>query len=113
MNFLAFPPWLPLLPLTRSYYLLNRWSFFSIASLISPTLVQRPYFVNGKRSWSPEIDSDSLSNLAYDKQGYRTGPPGWESIPGYLEKLANTGSAFSLERVTERVENLSSQETGA
>jgi hypothetical protein len=69
--------------------------------------------LDGKRSWSPEIDSDSLSNLAYDKQGCRTGPPGWESSPGFLKKLANTGSAFSLERVTERVENLSFQETGA
>ncbi len=28
----------------------------------------------------------------YNKYGGRTGPPGWESIPGLLKRFTNTGS---------------------
>ncbi len=40
------------------------------------------------------IDSVSLFSLAgrYVKQGCRTGPPGWESIPGLLKRFTNPGS---------------------
>jgi hypothetical protein len=43
---------------------------------------------------SEGIDSASLCSLAgrYDKQGYRTGPPDWESKPGLLKRFTNTGS---------------------
>ncbi len=39
-------------------------------------------------------DSASLYSLAspYDKWAWRTGPPGWESIPGLLKRFTNTGS---------------------
>jgi hypothetical protein len=42
-----------------------------------------------KRLRSPEIDSARLCSLAvrYDKKGCRTGPLGWESIPGLIKGL--------------------------
>jgi hypothetical protein len=56
-----------------------------------------PVFVNveGDQESIPRIDSASLSSLAgkYDKEGCRTGPPGWESISGLLKRFTNTGSA--------------------
>jgi hypothetical protein len=30
----------------------------------------------------------------YDKKGCRTGPPGWESIPGLLKRSTNAGSCL-------------------
>ncbi len=47
-----------------------------------------------KRWRSLGIDSASLCSLAgqYVKEGCRTGPPGWESNPGLLKRLTNTGS---------------------
>jgi hypothetical protein len=30
--------------------------------------------------------------VRYVKEGCRTGPPGWESIPGLLKSFTNTGS---------------------
>jgi hypothetical protein len=46
------------------------------------------------RLWSPGIDSASLcgSEGRYEKWGCRTGPPGWESIPGLLKWSTNMGS---------------------
>jgi hypothetical protein len=43
------------------------------------------------------IDFASLCSLAarYDRSGYRSGPPGWESIPGCLKRSTNTGSGLA------------------
>ncbi len=42
------------------------------------------------------IDSARLCSLAgrYVKQGCRTGPPGWESILGLLNRFTDSGSGF-------------------
>ncbi len=47
-----------------------------------------------KRLSSPGIDSASLCRVTgrYVKWGCRTGPQGWESIPGLLKRFTNTGS---------------------
>ncbi len=47
-----------------------------------------------KRLWSPGIDSAGLCSLVgwYEKYGCRTGPPGWESVPGLLKRFTNTRS---------------------
>jgi hypothetical protein len=54
-----------------------------------------------KRLRSPGIDSQKSIPLAYvawragtTKKGCRTGPPGWESIPGLLKRSTNTGSVW-------------------
>jgi hypothetical protein len=49
-----------------------------------------------KRLRSPGIDSANLCSLAgrYVKLGRRTGPPGWESIPGLLKSFTNAGSVY-------------------
>jgi hypothetical protein len=41
------------------------------------------------------IDSASICTLAgqYDKKGHRTGPPGWESIPGLLKRFTKRAQA--------------------
>jgi hypothetical protein len=43
--------------------------------------------------------------------GYRTGPPGWESIPGLLKRSTNTGSVqmFTLGGVGEVKEKAEGQ----
>ncbi len=33
-----------------------------------------------------------MAFVRYDKKGYRTGAPGWESIPELLKRFTNTGS---------------------
>jgi hypothetical protein len=52
-----------------------------------------------KRLRSQGIDSASLCSLAgrYAKQGCRSDPPGWESIPGLLKRFTNScsGSRFN------------------
>ncbi len=59
---------------------------------------QSPHLLTfmGTRNRFREIDSTSLCSLAgqYDIKGCRTGPPGWESIPGLLKRSTNTGSGL-------------------
>jgi hypothetical protein len=43
-----------------------------------------------KRLRSPGIDSASLCSMT-GREGRRTGPPGWESIPGLLKRFTNSG----------------------
>jgi hypothetical protein len=64
-------------------------------NLFRQPMLPEPEFVNvepGNRFQG--IDSASPCSLAgrYVKWGCRTGPPGWESIPGLLKRFANTGS---------------------
>ncbi len=42
----------------------------------------------------------SLCSLSdqYEKYGCRTGPSGWESIPGLLKRFTNTGSVENVEK---------------
>jgi hypothetical protein len=44
------------------------------------------------------IDFANLCSLTgrYEKQGCRTGPPGWKSIPGLLKRSSNTGTGRPL-----------------
>ncbi len=55
--------------------------------------------IDSKESIPPRIDSKESIPPAYlawradtTKQGCRTGPPGWESIPGLLKRFTNIGS---------------------
>jgi hypothetical protein len=50
------------------------------------------------------IDFASLCSLAgqYEKYGCRTGPPGWESIPGLPKRFTNTGSVHNISIIYRR-----------
>jgi hypothetical protein len=53
-----------------------------------------------KRLRNPGIDSKEsfrqpmYPGVPYVKWGYRTSPPGWESIPGLLKRFKDTGSGI-------------------
>ncbi len=51
-----------------------------------------------ERLWRPGIDFANLCSLAGQ---YRTGPPGWKSIPGLLKRSTNTGSGKQNELLKE------------
>ncbi len=60
-------------------------------------LPSEPVFVNiyGAQELNPRNQSLACLcslNDRYDKQGCRTSPPEWESIPGLLKRFTNTGS---------------------
>ncbi len=62
-----------------------------------------PVFVNdyGAQELIPRNRFRQLmfSGGPFRQIGYRTGPPGWESIPGLLKMFTNTGSASVLQRM--------------
>jgi hypothetical protein len=61
--------------------------------MVSSKLIPEPLFVNVYRAQESLLRNDFviLCSLAgrYDKSGCRTGPPGWESIPGLLKRFTN------------------------
>jgi hypothetical protein len=76
--------------------------FFLVLTLNSSQFLNRQFRARiCKLLWCPGIDSEEsiLQPMflagRYDRKGSRTGPPGWESIPGLNKRFTNAGSSLS------------------
>jgi hypothetical protein len=76
---------MPLIPVNERYCVNTKHPCFFTLSIVNctkgPTLFTEPVFLNVLKR-SPEINSKELI------------PPGWEWIPGFLERFTNKGSGL-------------------